>query len=559
MGWFRGIAAVSLGFAMLAAQPALAMADADETDEGWSETSVKPALIRHFLHDVYPCRASAENLLACIQLINGLGAQARPQRALLPKWPADVDTDASSELGPVVLDSYGNFEYVQIDGAIAQPRLLRLALERTRAQRLLTARAAQDALARKIEIPFEAMVDDLLGLIPPDIPQQRAIGTALNQMIQAVDGHGRLAPLKYEMRKLSQADRAIFGIGAEIKNLNGKTFIAHVMAATPAERAGLLRHDILLAIDGKVVDGQPVSQVAAAIRGEKGSTVSLTIQRGEQVLEEPLRIVREKIDLPNLEMRLVDDIDGVKVAWIKLNSFEDDFACAKIQNALHHLEPDVRGLILDLRGNPGGLLEQAICIGGLFVGRRPIVKERYLGKSNRADVLTSGEDKATKLPMVTLIDDGSASASEIVAGALQDYKRSFLLGSRTFGKGSVQESEPFKFQPDLMLFRTIARYYLPSNRTNQIVGVQPDFEVYDNPNPSAEDRFAIYEADEVAMALAPEGEPWVQPRSLEIERLKNDCWSSNKAETKFEQSKGHGDFRVLKAQALLACGVKKKR
>jgi carboxyl-terminal processing protease len=236
-----------------------------------------------------------------------------------------------------------------------------------------------------------------------------------------------------------------------------------------------------------------------------------------------------------------------------------------MQTELEHLPKEVQGVVLDLRQNPGGLLSQAICVGGLFIGRHPIVLTREVNNGVTNPVATievSDQGMVTDLPMVVLVDNRSASASEIVAGALQDYQRAFVLGTTTFGKGTVQQGKPFNtlFGGEIIWFKTVERFYQPRDHTNQRVGIQPDFEVFPRPNMTDEEKYQPREADEVPSSLEASGKPWVQPRGPEIEKMNKGCLSAKRAQAIYDANAGtlfgkKNDFQLYSAEELLACEV----
>jgi carboxyl-terminal processing protease len=214
----------------------------------------------------------------------------------------------------------------------------------------------------------------------------------------------------------------------------------------------------------------------------------------------------------------------------------------------------VSGLVLDLRGNLGGLIDQAVCIGGLFLGREVVVKVKDLDRDSFEE-LSSSKPAATDLPLVVLIDAGSASASEIVSGAIQDHQRGWLLGERSFGKGTVQANMNF-WNDKIVFYRTVQRFYQPTGRTNQQVGISPDFEVPATPSATEEDRFRLREADIFPHGLGAVGPMWAQPRPEEARKV-NGCVAGEKlADKVFAEAKARGhavDYQLLRAEETLRC------
>jgi carboxyl-terminal processing protease len=260
------------------------------------------------------------------------------------------------------------------------------------------------------------------------------------------------------------------GIGAVVEIREGQFVIISPLRGTPAERAGLRAGDVVTAIDGEPTEGLSLLEAIGRIRGRQGTTVQLTIQRSGA--EEPftVEIVRDRIEIPTVESRILDR----DIAYLKLLSFNGR-ATPAVRSALRELmAQEPQGLILDLRDNPGGFLPVAVEIASQFmakglilteVGRDGIEREHRAGKGGLA----------TEIPLVVLVNQGTASASEIVAGAIQDNERGLLIGERTFGKGSVQITHELSDRSNLRV--TIARWLTPRGRQIHGQGLQPDIEV----------------------------------------------------------------------------------
>ncbi|MDO9557571.1 MAG: S41 family peptidase [Coriobacteriia bacterium] len=259
-----------------------------------------------------------------------------------------------------------------------------------------------------------------------------------------------------------------YGIGVVITTKEGIPTVVSVMSGTPAEKSGLKADDQIVSIDGMQKSEWDIDEVVSLIRGPEGTTVELGIHRGEQELF-TVTVTRAKIETPNTESEMLDG----SIGYVRLYTFNERSA-ESLRDEIERLESDgARGVVLDLRDNPGGLLASSVDVVSLFVkdGFVVTVKDRE-GKeeSHRA----TGE-VATDLPLVVLINENSASASEIVAGALQDYGRAELVGVKSYGKGSVQTIDALSFGGALKL--TIARYFTPKGRSIDKVGLEPDVTV----------------------------------------------------------------------------------
>ncbi|MFQ6001433.1 MAG: S41 family peptidase, partial [Anaerolineae bacterium] len=264
---------------------------------------------------------------------------------------------------------------------------------------------------------------------------------------------------------------AFEGIGALVKmNEDGYLVIAEPLAGRPADLAGLKAGDLVLEVDGVEIQGMNLIEAISLIRGPKGTTVRLTIQR--QGVPEPfeVEIVRQRIEFLTIEYRLLKG----EIGYIKLNEFNSQ-APRQLRAALIDLlAENPRGLILDLRDDPGGLVTAAIDVGSEFIAEGVIMSER--GKDIEQDYEAQGSGLATEIPLVVLVNGGSASASEIVAGAIQDYGRGILIGERTVGKGSVQVQYQLSDGSGLRI--TTAHWFTPHGRLIEEEGLIPDVEVY---------------------------------------------------------------------------------
>jgi C-terminal peptidase prc len=262
-----------------------------------------------------------------------------------------------------------------------------------------------------------------------------------------------------------------------------KTFVESPMQGQPAAIAGLWAGDEILAVDGKPVEGMPLTKVVSMIRGPRGTQVKLTVQRPGELETREIAIPRSRIKVTNVEGRLLEHHPGI--AFIKLTGFIET-SYGELVDELKRLDSEVegglRGLVFDLRLNSGGLLQQAVEISDLFLAKGNIVtvknrKSGLMAMLGSDEVYKAHEKGTIGLPMVVLTDDGSASASEIVASAIQDNGRGIVVGERTFGKASVQTLISPRKGEGYYVKLTIARYYGPSGRTIQVVGVQPDVDV----------------------------------------------------------------------------------
>jgi carboxyl-terminal processing protease len=260
------------------------------------------------------------------------------------------------------------------------------------------------------------------------------------------------------------------GIGAYVTMRDGRLLIVSTFRDQPAEEAGLRRGDIVLQVDDTPIENMSIYEAITLIRGPAGTPVRLEIFReGEEPFE--VEVTRARIDIPVVESELRED----GIGYVQMFDFSTD-ASVKLDEAIQEmLDQDASALVLDLRGNPGGWLHEAILTAGLFLPEDELVLIERLKDGSERPFRTSKNPSAPDIPMVVLVDGGSASASEIVAGALQDSGRATLIGETTFGKGSVQI--PHQLSNGAELRVTIARWFTPKDRAIHGEGLEPDIVV----------------------------------------------------------------------------------
>jgi carboxyl-terminal processing protease len=263
------------------------------------------------------------------------------------------------------------------------------------------------------------------------------------------------------------------GIGASLRSVQGGAVqIVRVFKNSPAERAGVQANDFIESVDGRNVNGLGTTEVAALVRGTSGTTVTLKLRRGEQPRPFDLTITRGEIVIPLTTAKMVGaDSD---IAYVSLFDFSAQASKQLNTDLKTLLEKNPKGLILDLRDNPGGLVSQAIEIGDVFLDKNVFLIQRD-NKGNKKTSDTSERGVAQDIPLVVLVNGGSASASEIVAGAIQDYGRATLIGETTYGKGSVQSPQSLSNGGQLRI--TIERWYTPKDRAINGTGIKPDYVV----------------------------------------------------------------------------------
>ena len=302
-----------------------------------------------------------------------------------------------------------------------------------------------------------------------DIKLQQIVDKALKGLMQELDAHSSYLDKKAS-KEMSIATSGEFGgLGITVGMRDGALTVISPIDDTPAFKAGVKSGDIILKINDTSTIGITLDEAVNMMRGEPKSDIKLTIVRKGD--NKPLEIAMKR-DIIKVQSVFAKKIEGENLLYLRISSFD-----TKVTNDLEKAikeNKDVKGIVLDLRNNPGGLLNQAIGVVDLFVKNGVIVSQKGRDATDEEKFEASKFGTKTDLPLVVLVNEGSASASEIVSGALQDHKRAILVGEKTFGKGSVQAVLPIDNEKTENIKLTIAKYYLPSGRTIQAEGVTPD-------------------------------------------------------------------------------------
>lgn len=330
-----------------------------------------------------------------------------------------------------------------------------------------------------------------------EVSDEVLVRGAIDGMLAALDPHSTYMDGASLQRLETMIDGNYEGLGITVQMDNGMVMVVSPFKGSPAERADIKAGDRISHVDGKLIFGLELDEAVKKMRGPAGSTVKLTLLRSGRDMPIDVTVTRGKIDLEPVTWELKDHGIGL----ISVNEFSRDVG-SDVNAALADLKKQygkrLNGLVLDLRRNPGGSLDEAVALSDLFLSKGQIVSQR--GRSRSETLFYNAEsvyrgDVAEGVPIIVLIDAGSASASEIVAGALQDHKRALIMGDRSFGKGSVQTLLPISRDAALKL--TTARYYTPSGRAVQEGGIKPDIAVpqLSDPDAVARARFQMRESD----------------------------------------------------------------
>jgi len=306
-----------------------------------------------------------------------------------------------------------------------------------------------------------------------EVTDKKLIESALNGMLSSLDPHSGYLDAE-SFKYMSEQTKGKFGgLGIEITMENGLVKVVSPIDDTPAAKAGMKAGDYITNIDDETVVGMSLNEAVSKLRGKIGTKVRLSVRRANS---KPLEftITRQEIKIQSVKSEIKEDA----ISYIRISSFTEDIDTAvtdAIKKAKKELKNNFLGIVIDVRNNPGGLLDQAVAVSDLFLEKGEIVSTRSRNESDTVKFMASEGDIAKDIPIVVIINEGSASASEILAGALQDHHRAIILGEKSFGKGSVQTVIPLRDYGAMRI--TTARYYTPSGRSIQAKGIEPDIEV----------------------------------------------------------------------------------
>jgi carboxyl-terminal processing protease len=374
-----------------------------------------------------------------------------------------------------------------------------------------------DAVAQKNTAPLPLdelrQLADVFGLIKTDyvesVEDKKLLTEAISGMVASLDPHSAYLDKK-AFKELREGTQGRFvGLGIEVGMEDGYVKVISPIEDSPAYKAGLKAGDLITRLDNTPVKGLTLDEAVKRMRGEPNTKITLTIARKDEDKPIIVSIMRQEIRVQSVKSKVVEP----GYAWLRVSQFQEPTVddLAKKINAIYTQEPNLKGLVLDLRNDPGGVLPGAIGVSAMFLpkdvpvvstnGQLPDSKQTFYARrefytSSRistGDPLSKLPESIKKIPMVVLVNTGSASASEIVAGALQDYKRATIMGTQTFGKGSVQTIR--QLSADTAVKLTTARYYTPNGRSIQAKGIVPDLLVDETADGDGLNGMRLREAD----------------------------------------------------------------
>ena len=328
-----------------------------------------------------------------------------------------------------------------------------------------------DRLYEHIDL-FSEVLETIQNEYVEDVDQAEAMDAAINGALQSLDPYSSYMNPEIFEESQSETSGEFGGLGIEVSMEAGVVKVITPIDDTPASKAGVKAGDYIVRINGEQVQGKTLMEAVNLMRGPVGTPIEITIRRIGLKKAKIVKITREIIEIRSVVSKQIDD----KVGYLRLRAFNEN-SSNQLKKEISKIEKNKKnvGYILDLRNNPGGLLSQAIKIADFFLEDGEIVSTKGRKVRENRKFFAQKGDRINGKPLIVLINNGSASASEIVAGALKDQKRAVLLGETTYGKGSVQSIIPLKNRGAIRL--TVSKYYLPSGKSISQVGVTPDIKI----------------------------------------------------------------------------------
>ncbi len=463
------------------------------------------------------CYQNFDDFVSCFEGLNSLLVKAQPKLMLVPAQLRD-----DPRAGRIVYQ-FGPFRVVVVqeerNGQLTPRQHYELSQRRasTRGQHL---REIYEQ-TRRNPVNFEHMFRfsfALLNSIHPHLQSEYA-ALALEAIYQSTDPHAKLETEAEKNRRIQNANESFIGIGITLRAVENRLIIHAITPNGPAERAGMNALDVLVAVNGQRVMSDDLRAVNLSLKGELGSSVRLSVRRNGRLRH--INLIREDLFISNVR-HSIQEVGEKRIGILRIRNFFDDKLCQSLSEVIQQYETDsVDGYVLDLRGNRGGLLGQGNCVASLFLGKKIVVSTRNL-VTGRTTHYIGEKEQLTQKPIVVLVNEGTASSSEVVAGALQGHGRGILVGEKTFGKGTVQHPiairRLFGFTEDVIKWETRERFFTPRGGSIHKVGITPDIrivkDVYGDPDP-------FYLRERELFPQGPDALPQSQarPRSPEMQSL----------------------------------------
>jgi len=432
-----GISTVNASVDSAVSAKAASLKDSMKVEDFWANTELETSDLKKYVNDV-KCHENKKNFLACINSV------------LFALQKTNL--------------------HLKFDGTIAQNSRRENKLDNYNEKQNLAQflNLYSDGLSGRFN--FNSLWKSVLALTKPE-SKKHILASGINGYLSImVDPHTYISPTDYFRQVSSNNERSKYFLGLSFEKKMEKIFIRKVFKNSDADLAGLKNNDEVVSINGKKVEDLNLSDVSALLKDKNQQTFPFVVKRGDSTFVKKLN--RSYRVLSQVQSEVINN--GNKIGYIQLSKFAYNI-CENVRQEIEKMKPStLNGLVLDLRDNPGGLLTEAACLAGLFIGEdKKIFSVKYTDGSEEEVALTTSEQVYFG-PMVILTNNSSASASELMAGAMQEYNRATVVGERTFGKGSFQEIERWNESSSISLFRTQGFYLLPSGETTQLKGVSPD-------------------------------------------------------------------------------------
>ncbi|STO73055.1 carboxyl-terminal protease [Helicobacter pylori] len=348
----------------------------------------------------------------------------------------------------------------------------------------------QELAAKRVEAfsRFSNVVSEIEKKYVDKISISEIMTRAIEGLLSNLDAHSAYLNEKKFKEFQAQTEGEFGGLGITVGMRDGVLTVIAPLEGTPAYKAGVKSGDNILKINNESTLSMSIDDAINLMRGKPKTPIQITIVRKNEPKPLVFNIIRDIIKLPSVYVKKIKETPYL---YVRVSGFDKNVTKSVLEGL--KANPKAKGIVLDLRGNPGGLLNQAVGLSNLFIKEGVLVSQKGKNKEENLEYKANGRAPYTNLPIAVLVNGGSASASEIVAGALQDHKRAVIIGEKTFGKGSVQMLLPVNKDEAIKI--TTARYYLPSGRTIQAKGITPDIVIYPGKVPENENKFSLKEAD----------------------------------------------------------------
>ncbi|WQW73521.1 S41 family peptidase [Helicobacter pylori] len=348
----------------------------------------------------------------------------------------------------------------------------------------------QELAAKRVEAfsRFSNVVSEIEKKYVDKISISEIMTKAIEGLLSNLDAHSAYLNEKKFKEFQAQTEGEFGGLGITVGMRDGVLTVIAPLEGTPAYKAGVKSGDNILKINNESTLSMSIDDAINLMRGKPKTPIQITVVRKNEPKPLVFNIIRDIIKLPSVYVKKIKETPYL---YVRVSGFDKNVTKSVLEGL--KANPKAKGIVLDLRGNPGGLLNQAVGLSNLFIKEGVLVSQKGKNKEENLEYKANGRAPYTNLPIAVLVNGGSASASEIVAGALQDHKRAIIIGEKTFGKGSVQMLIPVNKDEAIKI--TTARYYLPSGRTIQAKGITPDIVIYPGKVPENENKFSLKEAD----------------------------------------------------------------